>query len=86
MSIELLICYHGTRSLDNFNNILKIGFYPDSWWAIHRKDAINYGGPYIFEVEFRKDYIPFRESDWQFHHLDPIPPSRIINAYTILKG
>ena len=73
-----MICFHGTSEAIAVR-ILQEGFLPDSWFARHMEDAVVYGGPYIFFVEF--DDVP---SDcWQFHCPSAIPISRIVKRYIV---
>ena len=69
-----MICYHGTNR-EAARSILKEGFWPDTWFATRREDALTFGGPYIFEVDFEDDPIL---KEWQFHHPAPIPADRIV--------
>ena len=46
------------------------------------EDALKFGGPYIFGVDFK--YDPVLE-DWQFHHLKPILSSKILFLYVVTE-
>ena len=72
-----MICYHGTNKAAA-NNTQKEGFWADTWFATRVEDALKFGGPYIFEVDFADDPVL---KEWQFHHLEPIPPNRIVSLH-----
>ena len=74
-----ILCYHGTTK-ENAESIMRIGFSPDSWFAVHMEHALKFGGNTILSVEFERLKCP---NNWQFHVLDAIPLERIINIYTI---
>ena len=76
-----MICYHGTNKI-SASSICKEGFNADTWFATHMEDALKFGGPYIFGVDFK--YDPVLE-DWQFHHLKPILSSKILFLYVVTE-
>lgn len=71
-----MICYHGTNRIAA-KSILREGFRPDCWFARRIRDAIAFGGRYVFSVQFIDAKVP---SGWQFHHLDAIPVNRVIEC------
>jgi hypothetical protein len=48
----LIICFHGTNEA-NAKSILKRGFLPDTYFAAHLEDALEFGGNHVFEVAFQ---------------------------------
>lgn len=76
-----ILCYHGTNA-DAARSILKEGFRPDSWFAVHLEDAIAYGGLHVFEVVFDSEKIP--QDAWQFHVLSEISPKHIV-SYSVFQ-
>ena len=70
--------FHGTDTPEKRDSILREGFREGTWFAFNIRDALHYGGPYVFEAEF--DPALFSEGvDWQFHILKPLPASVIIH-------
>jgi hypothetical protein len=74
MNNPLLICYHGTGE-KAAAIIRKKGFGVGTYFAKHLEDAIEFGGPYVFEVMFTAQETPF---NWQFKVTKPVPRSKII--------
>ena len=72
------IIYHGTRNKANAKSIVKNGFRPSTYFAIHQEDALGYGGNYLFEVAYESDKIP-KGVDWEFCNNKVIPPSAIVS-------
>ncbi len=70
----MLICYHGTTKR-NAESILRGGFKPDSWFALHLEDAIEFGGAWVFETSFKDEVAHI---GWQFHCRKAVPPTRIV--------
>lgn len=66
------ICYHGTDA-KNAQSILKQGFRPETWFAAHLEDALEFGGNHVFRVVFDDppDY-------WQFFINRWIKPDQIV--------
>jgi hypothetical protein len=83
-----VIAYHGTNR-EAAASIHREGFRPETWFSWRLEDALGFGGPCIFMVEFSDD--PKRwsgfpeEDDWQFHTSIPIEPEHIL-GYTIIKN
>lgn len=76
------ICYHGTTE-ENARCVLQEGFHADTWFARHLEDALEFGGEYVFSVEFDVELIP---DDWQFHVLSRVPVEKIQRCQKIVKG
>lgn len=72
------ICWHGTNK-EAAMAILEEGFNPDSWFALHLEDALEFGGPWVFEVMFDDPPDGWEQFEWQFHRLEAIPESQIIS-------
>ncbi len=73
----MIYCYHGTKK-ENAEKILVEGFNPNTYFAYHLEDAIEFGGNYVFRVEF--DEIKFDNCDenrWQFWVQNRIAPDKI---------
>lgn len=70
------IVYHGTDEA-TAKKILKNGFKPGTFFAIHLEDSLGFGGNYIFEVAVESHKIP-KASDWEFIATDRVPPSQIV--------
>ncbi len=69
------ICFHGTTK-KNAEKILSSGFNIGTWFALHLEDALEFGGEYVFQVEFAEDRFS-NDVDWQFHLRKRISPERI---------
>lgn len=69
-----VICYHGTK-VNKCVSILRDGFRPGSYFALHLEDALEFGGSVVFRVIF--DDAAHR-NDWQFFIYETVPPDRII--------
>jgi hypothetical protein len=69
----MIICWHGTNYRSAMS-IIKNGFRPDTHFAAHAEDALGFGGPYLFSVQFDRE-----PKGWQFMNTDHIPPDRIVN-------
>lgn len=65
------ICFHGTNKM-SARQILRTGFQPGTYFAAHLEDALAFGGPFVFEVRFKR-----APSDWQFHTARRIPIKQI---------
>ncbi len=81
------LCFHGTRK-ENVKSILEIGFNVGTYFAYHLEDAIEFGGEYIFMVEF--DETKFNNIDddsWQFWIRVKITPDKIrrLTKYKVRK-
>jgi len=70
------IVYHGTDEA-TAKKILRNGFKPGTFFAIHLEDSLGFGGNYIFEVAVESHRIS-KESDWEFISTDRVPPSQIV--------
>ena len=52
---KIIVAYHGT-SKENHDKILKSGYFKKgTWFAFDKKDAIHYGGLFVFKCYFNKD-------------------------------
>ena len=77
----LHIVYHGTTK-ENADKILKEGFKEYTYFAKNLKDAIGFGGGYVFEVVMEHKcasewFEHFR--CWQMMNREHIPPSKIVS-------
>ena len=63
MKKKAQIVYHGTNAV-SARRIMKEGFNPATYFAIHLEDALGYGGAWIFEVVVPSHLIP--KENWQF--------------------
>lgn len=79
---RLKICYHGTTA-ENAEKIRKEGFLPWTYFGEHLEDAVEFGGPHIFEVAFPENTTS--ESGWQFRDPEHVSPTRIVRYYLIIK-
>jgi hypothetical protein len=79
---DKVLCYHGTTE-KKAEPILREGFKPDCWFALHLEDALVFGGNIILAIEFERKKLP---KGWQFHVLETIPPNRIKGIYQIIRG
>lgn len=70
------IVYHGTDEA-TAKKILRNGFKPGTFFAIHLEDSLGFGGNYIFEVAVESHKIS-KESDWEFIATDRVLPSQIV--------
>ena len=77
---SLKICYHGTKK-ENVEQILKTGFRPNTYFALHLEDALEYGGEHIFEVCFQRDVV--LNDNWQFVNVKTILPDKIVRYRVI---
>lgn len=77
------IWFHGTNA-DAAIEIFKTGFREGTYFAKHLEDALEFGGPHIFEAVLLTDHV-----DWQISVSNQIPPESIVrySVYerTILK-
>lgn len=75
------IVYHGTDEA-TAKKILKEGFKPGTFFAIHLEDSLGLGGNYIFEVAVESAALPKPDkklgTDWEFIATDRVPPSQIV--------
>lgn len=78
---RLQIVYHGTDEA-TAKKILKTGFKPGTFFALHLEDSIGFGGNYIFEVAMGSATLPKPDeklgTDWEFIATDRVPPSQIV--------
>jgi len=74
----MLYCYHGTNE-ENAKLILETGFRPGTYFAYHLEDALEFGGKYVFRVEFEEDKFSNAEDRdrWQFWIVNTILPDKI---------
>ena len=72
----MLYCYHGTNE-ENAKLILENGFNPGTYFAHHLEDALEFGGKYIFRVEFEEDKFSNDDNDWQFWIRNTVAPEKI---------
>jgi hypothetical protein len=75
------IVYHGTDEA-TAKKILKKGFKPGTFFALHLEDSVGFGGNYIFEVAVESASLPKPSkklgTDWEFIATDRVPPSQIV--------
>jgi len=78
---KLQIVYHGTDEA-TAKKILKKGFNPGTFFALHLEDSVGLGGNYIFEVAVESASLPKPSkklgTDWEFIATDRVPPSQIV--------
>ena len=81
-----MIAYHGTNK-EAAESIKLTGFRQGTYFAYHKEDAIEFGGKYVFEVEFSDDPVRWRgEPDgWQFFLRDPLGVEHIKN-FEVIEG
>jgi hypothetical protein len=72
----MIIAYHGTDRA-RADSILLKGFRPYTYFAAHLEDALAFGGPFVFEVWFRRAPAIANHSVWQFKVARTIPPRQI---------
>ena len=68
------IVFHGVNNLKIAKKILKEGFKPHTYFALHLEDALEFGGEYIFYVVLKCE-----NENWQPR------PSRSISANRITR-
>lgn len=77
-----ILMYHGTNK-KVAELIQCTGFKEGTWFARDKKDALTFGGPYVFAVGFSDDPKHWRgQSDgemWQFWLRDSIGPEKIVS-------
>lgn len=77
------IVYHGTDEA-TAKKILKTGFKPGTFFALHLEDSIGFGGNYIFEVAVESATLPKPSkklgTDWEFIATDRVPPTQIVEV------
>ena len=82
-----MIAYHGTNR-KAAASIHREGFRPETWFAMRLEDALAFGGPCVFMVEFSDDPLMWHgekwEDDWQFHIRMHYGPEHIL-GYTIIR-
>lgn len=66
------IGYHGTNK-EHALQIIENGLAPDTHFARHLEDALEFGGSWVFKVSFKQ--IP---ENWQFLNKRWISPKRIL--------
>src|SRR5882757_6624388 len=69
------IWFHGTER-DAAQKISEFGFSAGSWFAEHLEDAIEFGGPYVFEVALAQK--PVVDGNWQMKIADPVEARSIV--------
>ena len=81
-----MVAYHGTRKKETQDMILELGFRRGTYFAFDIRDAIAYGGDFVFCVELDDDPEKWKgEPDgWQFHLRDPLGPE-VIKWYPISR-
>lgn len=73
----MLYCFHGTNK-KNADKILVEGFNPKTYFARHLEDALEFGGNYVFLVEFdEKKFKNGAPNDWQFWIEERVMPDKI---------
>jgi len=76
---DRIICYHGTN-WRSARQILRDGFSPGTYFALHLEDAVGYGGPYVFEVDFPASVERPGWQGWQFTTREAIPSEHIVSC------
>jgi hypothetical protein len=85
---RLQIVYHGTTEA-NAKKILRRGFKPGTFFAIHLENSMptgkgewHFGGDYIFEVAIKSASLPKPNeklgTNWEVIATDRVPPSQIV--------
>lgn len=73
----MLYCFHGTNE-ENSKQILENGFNSGTYFAHHLEDALEFGGKYVFMVEFDENKFNNTDEDsWQFWIIDTVMPDKI---------
>lgn len=78
-----IIAYHGTTKA-SAELIKKTGFRKGTYFAVHKEDAVKFGGPFIFAVKFSDDPSMWHGEDiegqkmWQFWIRQPISSNDIV--------
>ncbi len=73
--IKKVICFHGT-SRANAEAIRIKGFRAGTFFAKHLEDALEFGGPWVFQICFDEALLP--PGCWQFRIIDYLPTSQIL--------
>jgi len=76
-----VLAYHGTNR-DVVESIKSEGFRKGTYFAVKKENAVAFGGPCVFTVEFSDDPAKWHnlEGDdefWQFWVREVIPPEQI---------
>jgi len=72
------IVFHGVNNLKKAERILKEGFKPNTYFALHFEDALEYGGKYIFYVVLKCD-----DKNWQPRPRKVVSTGRITRLISI---
>lgn len=82
--VEMRFCYHGTRSREDAERILKVGFKDGTYFTPQMANAYAGGArPYIFEVAFCMDFEP--RGGWQWVETGITSTDRIHALYVFDK-
>lgn len=71
-----MFCWHGTDE-HAASLIIKEGFLPNTYFAKHLENALEFGGPYVFLVKFDQDNF-YGPKDWQFRNTEIVSPDKIV--------
>ena len=71
------IIFHGTNK-EKAEKILKEGFKPDTYFALHLEDSLEFGGEYVFYVA-----VECGEKNWQPRFAKRISTNRIIQLIKV---
>ena len=80
----MILAYHGTIE-NNVTPIQRSGFRKGTYFAFQIKDALEFGGPYVFTVGFSSDPLKWHgiPDGWQFWIREHLPPSTIMHVSRI---
>lgn len=67
--------YHGTTPGKAVMIWESGAFHLGTWFASDYRDAVAFGGPYVFVVEMEIDHAPL---GWQLHLANALPTSAIV--------
>lgn len=84
-----MIAYHGTNRRAA-KSILLTGFRKGTWFAYQKSNAVFFGGPHVFAVEFSDDPKFWHGSDdgerWQFWIREALPKKVIVSYEVRARG
>lgn len=69
------IWFHGTKAAQAAK-ISREGFAPKTHFAAHLEDALEYGGPFVFEVALSQE--PARKDNWQMVVTTAVPTTAMV--------
>lgn len=71
------VAFHGTRTKEQYEQILAVGIRKGAYFAFHVHDALVFGGDYLFCVEFETGTWRGEPDGWQFRTRDWVDAKRI---------